>query len=152
MRRGWLERLKTQGERIRYARQQAGLSLAQVASGIRLLTGSKASKSLIGQWERGGVNNPNNANMLALAQVTGFSVEWIVRGRGPERGVPASAKAAAAAAIDKQRLARAIAATGQALPDAFVRTVADLYDMLGDTPDIRDDVLARFAATLLSRV
>lgn len=145
------KQLRTQGDRLRYARRMSGLSLDQMATAIRHITKSKVSKSLISQWERGAVNNPQNENILAVQAITGFSVEWLVRGRGPQKVALSDAQSTATSTIDAPRLARAMQAASPDLPERLARTVADLYDLIGDTPDISDAILARFAATLSSR-
>lgn len=142
---------KNQGERIRVARIESNLSQAQLASAISKISGGRVTKSLVSQWETGDVKNPNNANMLAIQVITGFSMNWLVTGRGPQRVTLPSARTDTIAPLDQGRLARAIAAAVPDLPDThrIARAVGGLYDLLGDTPDIKDDLLARFAAALL---
>lgn len=146
-----MERYRTLGERIRYARSSVGLSQGQLAAALRPITKTKVGKSLISQWERDVIHNPNNETMLAIQAVTGFSLDWLVRGKGPERvSIPTSATTARAT-IDHARLARAMRAAAPDLPESLARTVGDLYDLIGDTPDISDALLDRIAATLASR-
>lgn len=138
---------KTQGERIRLARTNAGLSQSQLAAAIKTMTKSKIVKSLVSQWERNIIQNPGNAHMLALEAITGISANWIVNGTGPrEARIPATT-----AHLDQARLARAIAATKIPVPDGFARAVCGLYDLLGETPSISDELLERLASTLLPR-
>lgn len=142
-------RPKTLGERIRYARISCNLSQGELAAAIRLQTGRKITKSLIGQWERGGIANPNNEYLLAVQASTGFSMDWLIRGRGPEKAtLPAAG--ASTAPLDESLLARAMLAAEPGLTDASRRAkvVSALYGLLVDTPDIAPALLARFAATL----
>jgi len=139
----------SQGERIRYARTNAGLSQNQVAAALRLATGSKITKSLVSQWERNAIKNPSNAHLLALEALTGISATWIVKGRGPKEVALRSSAELQAQQLDKERLARAIAATQVAVPDRFTPTIADLYDLIRETPSISDEMLRRIAASLL---
>lgn len=145
-----VQKPRTQGERIRYARIESNLSQSQLARGVSSYAKSKITKSLVSQWERDSVANPNNANMLGVQMVTGFAVQWLVNGRGPQRLVIPSADPNNIAPLDVSRLARAMKAANPTLedPEGRARTVAALYDLLGDTPDIAPALLARFAATL----
>lgn len=142
----------TLGERIRFARLSLDISQAQFADRIkRSGGGGNISKSLVSQWERGGVKNPNNANLLAVQAVTGFAIEWLINGKGPQRvTIPSTRREATAASLDRALLARAIAATSPPGTDADqqARVIAGLYDLLGDTPDVSPKLLARLAKTL----
>ncbi len=145
------ENPRTQGERIRFARLAMDLSQGQFAERLGRSGGGKISKSLVSMWERGGIKNPNNANLLAIQAVTGFAMEWLISGKGPQKvTIPSTRRDATAAAIDRELLARAIAAVAPAGTDAanFARMIGGLYDLLGDTPDLSDELLARFAKTL----
>lgn len=141
---------RTRGERLRYARISNNLSQQQFARGIKQIAGGSVSKSMVSQWEVGGVKNPSNANMLAIQSITGFSMEWIVNGRGPQRVSLPSSDPNNIAPLDVVRLAKAMKAANPGLEDADVRAkvVAGLYDLLGDTPDVSPAHLARFAAAL----
>jgi transcriptional regulator with XRE-family HTH domain len=142
----------TQGERIRFARIACNLSQPQLARAVSQISKSKVTKSLVSQWERDSVANPNNANMLAIQAVTGHSLEWLVSGRGPQKVSLPKATADSSAPLDAQRLARCFLAVNPALemPLEKARTVAALYDLLGDTPDMSTVTLQRLAATLLA--
>jgi transcriptional regulator with XRE-family HTH domain len=141
---------KTKGERIRYARIASNLSLQELADAIKVMVGGKVTRSQVSRWERDDIKNPNNINMLAIQGITGFSADWLVRGKGPQKAVVPSADAVAAAAIDVPRLARALEAAnpGATSAQAHARIVGALYDLIGDTPDIEPSLLARIAATL----
>jgi len=64
------------GERIRYARKQAGLTQAELAKKCGV------SKGAVSLWEGGQTLNLKNENLYALAKATGFSDRWIVTGTG----------------------------------------------------------------------
>lgn len=140
---------RTQGERIRYARIACNLSQQSLASAVAAISKQKISKSLVSKWELDGVANPNGANMLAIQAITGFSTQWLVTGKGPQRAeIPTPA---ALAPLDIDRLAKALAAAEPGLGVDYVETarvVSALYDMLSDTPEIAPALLARFATTL----
>jgi len=144
-----IQKPRTQGERIRYARISCGLSQQQLADGVSKISKMRASKSLVSKWELDGVNNPNNANMLAIQAVTGFAVEWLVNGRGAMRvAIPTTKETAP---LNVAYLAKALEA---ACPDrpmeyqATARVVVPLYEILCDTPEIAMPVLLRFAEAL----
>lgn len=135
---------KTQGDRIRHARIAAGLSQGALADRIRGAGGSRVSKSLISQWEGDNIKNPTNENLFAIEGATGFSAQWLVSGKGDPK-----AKQASAARLNQQALKRAIAvAFPGTMADVHAAVVSGLYDVLIDTPDVSDKVLASFAAAL----
>lgn len=145
-----VQKPRTQGERIRFARITNNLSQQQLASAVGAISKQKVSKSLVSKWELDGVANPNGVNMLAIQAVTGFTTQWLVTGRGAQRAeIPSKAELAA---LVPERLAKALEAT---LPRSATinwldeaRVVAALYDMLSDTPEIAPALLSRFATTL----
>lgn len=147
-----LQNPRTQGERIRYARLHLDISQDELARRVRQTGGGKVSKSLVSQWERDSVKNPNNANLLAIAAVTGFTPTWLIHGKEPKRQTVASR--GEVAGIDVDRLTRAIAAAKSALdadalmPSRAARVIAALYETLMDAPGLDDSTLATFAATL----
>lgn len=73
------------GERVRYARHHNEMSLEDLVKALSDCSGTKYSKSLVSKWELGGVKNPQNNKLLHLAEVTGFNLEWLIRGEGPPR-------------------------------------------------------------------
>lgn len=147
-----LENPRSQGQRIRYARLHIEVSQDELAKRVRKISGGKVSKSLVSQWERDSINNPNNANILAIAAVTGFTPEWLITGKGSMRQTVASRQEAAA--TDGVRLARAVAAAMKAMKVSGVdarraaRVIGGLYDTLLDAPELDDSTLATFATTL----
>lgn len=139
-------RPRTFAERIRYARISANLSQPQFAKQLALITRTKINKSLVSQWELGKVANPNNETLYAIQAVTGFSAEWLVRGRGPEHVADPKAEP-----LNIDLLARAMAAAMPELGDtagAKAKRVAALYELLADTPNIDPALLTRIADTL----
>lgn len=65
--------------RIRHAREMLGLSSAQLARKV----GVSASAAV--QWERPHGTSPSAANLIAIAQATDVSFEWLSTGRGSAR-------------------------------------------------------------------
>ncbi|MDZ4349696.1 MAG: helix-turn-helix domain-containing protein [Xanthomonadaceae bacterium] len=63
-------------DRIRNARRRARLSQAALAARIGV------DRSAVSHWERGHGNLPSSANLLALANITGVRVEWLLHGVG----------------------------------------------------------------------
>ena len=77
------EVVETLAERIRYARLAAKMSQQELAGEIAQRTGQPVFKSMVSRWELGVVKNPRGPNMVALAEATGFTYQWLVCG-GPE--------------------------------------------------------------------
>lgn len=143
---------RTQGERIRYARLNCGLTQQQLADAVSAISNMRVSKSLVSKWELDGVNNPNNANMLALQAVTGFDVTWLVTGRGAQRVSMPDRKHSNP--LDPDRLAKALAAAAPGLRIDYAttaRVASELYEILTDTPEVAPAVLERFAAHLRTK-
>lgn len=69
--------MDTLGERIRYARERAGLDQA----GLAKLVG--VSKSAVNQWELGKTKNLRLDNLFKLERATGFAAMWIGVAEGP---------------------------------------------------------------------
>jgi len=65
--------------RIRQARELTGLSRADLAKRI----GVGASAAV--QWEHVGGTSPSVKHLVAIAQITDVSFEWLATGRGPAR-------------------------------------------------------------------
>lgn len=63
-------------ERFRYAREQAGLTKAQLARELRI------TQQAVGQIEKGVTKSLRGSTILALERVTGFSGRWVETGRG----------------------------------------------------------------------
>lgn len=139
---------RTRGERIRYARINAGLTQQGLADLIRKAGGTALSKSLVSQWESGGVKDPTNDNLFAIGAVTGYSPEWLATGRGDMKATVASAHS-----FDTNALARALEAVS---PDtglsAKAAIVSALYDVVVDSPDVTDGQLATFATAFSKKI
>ena len=67
--------MNTLTERIRAAREQAGLSQADVAKALRI------SASAVNQWEQGLTKNMKLNNFFALANLLGQDPRWLATGR-----------------------------------------------------------------------
>lgn len=63
-------------ERFRHAREEAGLTKAQLARELRI------TQQAVGQIERGITRSLRGSTILALERVTGFSGRWIETGKG----------------------------------------------------------------------
>lgn len=142
---------RTQGERIRVARTAAGLSQGRLADAITM-HGGRATKSLVSQWERDTIANPENANLFAIQAITGYRAEWISTGKEPKKLEMRSPKDSSG--LDRKLLARAIAATLRALPSGekdpqrIADIVSRLYDTLITAPDVDPATLDIVAAAL----
>jgi len=147
-----MELLSSFGQRVKHARITNKLTQKELANGIANITGSKTKKGLISQWERGVVENPQNSTMMALQAVTGFALEWLVSGTGPERVSPTSLLVAEPKAVYGQNISRAmlrrsiiIAASEQTSPEAIADAAIEIVETLADEPGIPDAVLKRIA-------
>lgn len=61
------------GDRIRKAREQAGMNQAELAMALPLTV----SRQLVSKWERG-VAEPTVSEAIAIAKVTGVSALWLL--------------------------------------------------------------------------
>jgi len=137
---------RTQGGRIRAARLSVPLSQAQLAAQVKHFTKSNITKSLVSQWERDAVANPQNENMLAIAAITSHSVEWLVNGKGDRRPRTMAAAQASAPPLDMKRLQKSLALVMPNLQPSAVKAVATVYDMLGEDASLSDAVLKHVVA------
>ena len=71
--------MTTLTERIRAAREDAGLSQADVAKALRI------SASAVNQWEQGLTKNMKLNNFFALANLLGQDARWLATGKTPTR-------------------------------------------------------------------
>lgn len=145
-------KLPSFGQRIRYARNETGMSQSEFARAISHISKSRCTKSLVSQWEVGKVHNPQNATMMAICAITGFSQQWLVNNKGPEKSGIAPLKVAEPAAVyapglDRATLRRAIliAATEQKTPKGIADAAVEIFETLADMPDVPDAVLHRIA-------
>ena len=82
--------MNTVGNRIRQARESAGLTQAQLAAEIGV------TKSAVSQWENDSIKSLKQENLLALEKITGFRARWIVYGEKPEKAGGSAGKRRAA--------------------------------------------------------
>lgn len=136
----------TQGERIRYARISANLTQQQLADAVSKLTKGAVDKGTVSKWEGDTTSNPTNANILAIQAVTGFSVTWLVHGRGEMR-----VSAMRSESLNLDVLTRAIRVVAPNLAASVVVAIGAVYDLILDAPDVSDSVLARTAAAILGK-
>jgi transcriptional regulator with XRE-family HTH domain len=137
---------RTQGERIRYARISANLTQQQLADAVSKITNGDISKATVSKWEGDATSNPTNANMLAIQAVTGFSMSWLVTGRGEMR-----VSTAPHVGIQEKALERALRAVFGESAGSKAHAVATLYDLIIDAPGVSDAVLQRTAAAITER-
>lgn len=64
------------GERVRYAREQSGLSALELARSVGV------TRSAIYQIESGTTRSPTPQTLWAIARATGHSPEWLISGNG----------------------------------------------------------------------
>jgi len=64
-------------DRIREARESAGLSKSEVARQLKL------SRTAISAWESGGVKDIKNEHLFEFATLTAHNPQWIATGKGP---------------------------------------------------------------------
>lgn len=129
---------QSQGERIRYARHTANLTQEQFARALSRVSKVRVNKGTVSKWESDATANPTNASMLAIELVTKVSARWLVHGKGEM-----FAALAHSTSIDMEALQRAIRI---AIPDADPRaaiSVATVYDLIVDAPDLSDAVLRK---------
>lgn len=136
----------SQGERVRYARISANMTQQQLATAVGKITKAPIDKATVSKWEGDSTSNPTNANMLAIQAVTGFSLAWLVTGRGEMR-----ISNAPHAGLQTGVLTRAMQAAMESVPDDLPAAVATLYDLILDAPGVSDAVLKRTAAALIKR-
>ena len=137
---------RTQGERIRYARITSNLTQQQLAQAVAKITKGVIDKGSVSKWESDSTSNPTNANMLAIQAVTGFSVQWLVHGRGEMR-----ASSAKHVGLDAAALGRAMRAVIPGVTDQQASAAATLYDLILDAPGVSETTLQRTAAALTER-
>lgn len=142
----------TFGQRVRHARRECQLTQAALAKRVAHISRTQTSKSLVSHWENDRVANPQNATILAIVAVTGFSQEWLINGKGPERlKLPGLMVAEPAAVygkgLDRVLLRRAIlvACEEQKTPDGIANAAIEVFETLADEPDAPDGALRRIA-------
>jgi phage repressor protein C with HTH and peptisase S24 domain len=101
-------------------------------------------KAVVSKWESDVTTNPNNASMLAIQAVTGFSLQWLIHGTGEMR-----VATEATPDLHQESLERAILAVFPNAQTEEVRAVSALYSLVVDAPDVSDVSLARTAAAIL---
>lgn len=137
---------QTQGERIRYARISSNMTQQGLAAAVSKVTHGLVDKGTVSKWEGDSTANPTNANILAIQAVTGFSVQWLVHGRGEMR-----VSSVAQGAIDAAVLTRAMRAVRPDAQEHEIAAVATLYDLVIDAPGLSETALQRTATALLER-
>lgn len=71
--------METRGQRIRFVREQMGLS--QEAFGKRL----GVAKAAVSGWERDEVDTLRSDNLLGIQRISGFNATWIETGAGDQK-------------------------------------------------------------------
>jgi transcriptional regulator with XRE-family HTH domain len=103
-------KLSTIKARVRWLRAASGLSARGVAEGAGI------AHTLVSYLEDGSRLDPRSSTMTAIAQFFGVTLDWLIRGVGPEPE-PEKIRAVGAAAQEKRSL-RARAANDNALAEA----------------------------------
>lgn len=137
--------LDTMGRRIRYARLENKMSQADLALQVARRTGKGITKSLVSQWERGSVSNPQNANLHAIAMATGFNLDWLIHGgKYPQKVGAKQIDQEAERMIDVARLVRAVDAVIPGIENLprKAAAIASIYDLLTHSPDIPNAIIA----------
>lgn len=144
-----VDKPKTLGQRIRFARLSCNLSQEAFAKRISGITEVYVRKGHVSQWETDEIENPSHANLSAIQAITGFDVHWLATGKGNQRLSPKS-DAIKSDAIDEGRLALVLAAIYPDRPDITrdARVVALLYQVLTSTPTMAPPVLAQLAQSI----
>lgn len=140
--------LNTMGRRIRFARLENKMSQADLALQVARRTGKGITKSLVSQWERDSVANPQNANLHAIAIATNFNLDWLIHGgKYPQRMGAKQLDDDAARMINVERLARAVDAVIPGTPNlrSKAAAIASIYDLLTHSPDIPDAIISSVA-------
>ncbi|MCA9181374.1 MAG: helix-turn-helix domain-containing protein [Planctomycetales bacterium] len=151
--------ISTKGGRIRYAREEAKLSQSQLAATLAALVGRKIQKGSISQWETNNVVDFAHETLIALERVTGFSLYWIVTGKGPERVEKETKKGRALVEtfvphVDVDVLANCVEiaqslAGSQRTATDVARVIAKLYSLDRDVPSFTEANLRKVAQLLL---
>jgi transcriptional regulator with XRE-family HTH domain len=112
-------------DRIRAARRLRGCSQAKLAMEMRV------DPSTVGHWERGNGSAPKVDRLIAIAQATGVSVEWLATGKGAMRATDTASDVAHALALsrDEERLLRCFRHSG----DRSKMLLLDLAEHHADT-------------------
>ncbi|PKY11814.1 hypothetical protein B1757_02300 [Acidithiobacillus marinus] len=69
----------TLSERIRLAREAAGLSMSELARRLNV------SKQVVWSWENRDIKDPRLEHILALRDILNISIDWLVTGKGEMR-------------------------------------------------------------------
>jgi transcriptional regulator with XRE-family HTH domain len=67
------------GQRIAHALHTSGLKPAELARRAGV------SRAAVSKWQSGDTKNIRHENLIAIADATGFTLRWLISGRGPER-------------------------------------------------------------------
>ncbi|MBU2738538.1 helix-turn-helix domain-containing protein [Acidithiobacillus sp. ATCC 19703] len=66
----------TTGDRIRLAREKAGLTMSELAHRINV------SKQLVWSWENGKIKDPRPEYVIAIRDALNVSIDWLILGKG----------------------------------------------------------------------
>ena len=91
VKRGAEARLETLGERIKAARQHAGMSQVALAAGLRQRVDEVVAQDYVSRWETG-ISGTSDAMVRAIAQVLDVSAGWLTHGDVPGVAVPVWAR------------------------------------------------------------
>ena len=146
----------TKGGRIRFARQQMKLSQSELALRLSEVTGKNVQKGNVSAWETNRIIDFSHETLIALEQVTGFSLYWIVTGAGAiqrgEQGVTVAGAQPPITPVDIDALAKCIAISRTASKHSqsavtTARVAAKIYSLYREAPGLTESNL-RSAALL----
>ena len=120
--------MDTLTERIRAAREQAGLTQTDVAKALRI------SPSAVNQWEQGFTKNIKLEHFFTLARLLGQDPQWLATGKRPPRAREASDKPSASDSPTPTSEERALLHHVRQMPAVlrkgvlrFVKVLTNLY-------------------------
>jgi transcriptional regulator with XRE-family HTH domain len=143
-----VDKLKTFGARLKFARANMRLTQAEFAKSVSHISQSKCSKSLVSRWESDEVKNPQNATLLAISAITGFAQQWLVLGTGPQRAKLPDLRVSSRNTEARLMLRRAVMiahSVQHANAEALASATIEVYETLLDEPSAPDGALRRIA-------
>lgn len=147
---------RTKGGRIRYARESNNLSQDELGAAISTIVGRRISKGNVSAWESGKIKDFAHDNLIAMEAITGFSMHWIIGGKGPER--VEDRKGGAVSVIEKAAKLN-VAGLEMSMRVAWqhvggsdftkaAKLAAKLYNVFHDAPELNEAGLLRIAQAI----
>jgi transcriptional regulator with XRE-family HTH domain len=117
-------------ERIRFARESAGLSKAELARRCRV------SRTTATQWEGGGsrpIAHPDWASSAGIARATGVALPWLLTGQGEAR--PPAGKDDVVFTVEQLRVLYELTQLPPEQQDSLTRLIRATYQSLHPQPE-----------------